>query len=197
MAETDAWDQPPLLVSNPEMLRAFAHPLRQRIIVELSVRNHARAADLAAWLGEPANSVSFHLRVLAKAGLIREVPEKARDKRDRVWEAVTHGGLFIEDLSTDPGIAGFVAERLDWVRRLAAGEFDADETVHTAAHFGGALLTKDEAAQFEAELGEVQNRWRKIGAERAERDPDDASRIAYATAVAIGPADPPQGDRPQ
>ncbi|MFC4242589.1 helix-turn-helix domain-containing protein [Gryllotalpicola reticulitermitis] len=192
MAEDDAWNQPALLVSDPEMLRAFAHPLRQRIIVELSVRNHARAADLAKWLGEPANSVSFHLRVLAKAGLIREVPEKARDKRDRVWEAVTHGGLFIEDLSADPGIAGFVAARLDWLRRLAAGEFDADDSMHSAAHFGGALLTKDEAVQFEAELDEVQSKWRRIGAANAEREPDNGDRIAYSTVVALGPVTPPR-----
>lgn len=70
------------------MLKAYAHPLRRRIAKALVGRDYARAADIAADLGIPANSVSFHLRVLADAGLIEEAPEHARDKRDRVWTAV-------------------------------------------------------------------------------------------------------------
>jgi len=68
------------------MLKAYAHPLRRRIARSVTGRGYARAADIAADLGEPANSVSFHLRVLAEAGLIEEAPEHARDKRDRVWK---------------------------------------------------------------------------------------------------------------
>src|SRR5690606_22496775 len=70
------------------MLKAYAHPLRRRIAKAVGARGHARAADIAADLGVPANSVSFHLRVLADADLIEEAPEHARDKRDRVWKAV-------------------------------------------------------------------------------------------------------------
>ena len=75
-------------ITEPEALRALAHPVRQRILMQLSVLEHARAADLAEAIGQPANSVSFHLRVLAKAGMIVEAPEHARDKRDRVWTNV-------------------------------------------------------------------------------------------------------------
>ncbi|MGW9113476.1 winged helix-turn-helix domain-containing protein [Microbacterium sp. NPDC055683] len=66
-------------------LRAMAHPVRLRLEEALGRRGFARAADLAADLDLPANQVSFHLRVLADAGLIEEAPEKARDRRDRVW----------------------------------------------------------------------------------------------------------------
>lgn len=45
-------------VQDPAALRAIAHPLRQRILMELAVLGHARAADLARATGEPANSVS-------------------------------------------------------------------------------------------------------------------------------------------
>src|ERR671916_1326847 len=75
-------------VRDPAALRAIAHPLRQRILMELSVRGHARAADLAQVTGQPANTISFHLRMLAKARMIVEAPEHARDKRDRVWTNV-------------------------------------------------------------------------------------------------------------
>lgn len=70
------------------MLKALANPLRRRITKAIEAREYARAADIAADLDVPANSVSFHLRVLAEAGLIAEAPEHARDRRDRVWRAV-------------------------------------------------------------------------------------------------------------
>src|SRR3954454_8791847 len=70
------------------MLKAYAHPLRRRIAKVLVGRPYARAADIAGELNVPANSVSFHLRVLADAGLIEEAPEHARDRRDRVWTAI-------------------------------------------------------------------------------------------------------------
>ena len=44
-----------------------------------------RAADIGEALGIPANQASFHLRQLAKYGVIVAAPEAARDKRDRVW----------------------------------------------------------------------------------------------------------------
>ncbi|CAM3414822.1 helix-turn-helix transcriptional regulator [Occultella aeris] len=75
-------------VMTSAMLKALAHPLRRRITKVLAQRECARAADIAADLDEPANSISFHLRVLADAGLIVEAPERARDRRDRVWTAV-------------------------------------------------------------------------------------------------------------
>lgn len=185
MAADDTWSQPPLEVTEPAMLRAFAHPTRQRILRELSVRTHARAADLAQWLGEPANSLSFHLRTLAKAGLIRELPEKARDKRDRVWELANQGGYSFEDPIADPGLSAFITDRLDWLRRLIGRELDDDESVSTV-QFGGALLTKAEAEQFAAELGDVLTKWRKRGAESAERNPDDSNRRTYDVAFALG-----------
>lgn len=79
-------------LSSP-MLKAMSHPLRRRILELMHGDVPRRAADLAELLGEPANSVSFHLRQLAKAGLIVEAPEHARDRRDRVWMAAGSGYL--------------------------------------------------------------------------------------------------------
>jgi DNA-binding transcriptional ArsR family regulator len=68
-----------------EMLRAMAHPLRLQIMERVGRRGTARAADLAEEMGVAANALSYHLRTLAKAGVIEEAPEEARDRRDRVW----------------------------------------------------------------------------------------------------------------
>lgn len=71
-----------------DQLRAMAHPLRLEIMERVGRRGTARAADIAADLGLPANSVSYHLRILARGGVIEEAPEAARDRRDRVWRLV-------------------------------------------------------------------------------------------------------------
>jgi DNA-binding transcriptional ArsR family regulator len=195
MAEESKWEDPPLRVTDAAMLRAFAHPVRQRILRELAVRNHARAADLAQLMGEPANALSFHLRTLAKAGLIRELPEKARDKRDRVWQLASQGGFEFEDPAHDPNISGFILERLDWLRRLIGRELDSDDAV-SAIQFAGALLTKDEATEMAGELSDVLTKCRKRGAANAEADPGDPGRIDHAVVFALGRAHPADTDRP-
>ncbi|WP_181578344.1 helix-turn-helix domain-containing protein [Arthrobacter sp. AQ5-05] len=86
--------QPDRTTMTTPMLKAMANPLRRRILAELSAVEAARATDLAVRLGVPANSLSFHLRVLAEARIIEDAPELARDKRDRVWRAVP-GGLSV------------------------------------------------------------------------------------------------------
>lgn len=79
-----------------DQLRAMAHPLRLEIMERVGRRGTARAADIAADLGLPANSVSYHLRILARGGVIEDAPEAARDRRDRVWRlaqtSFNHGG---------------------------------------------------------------------------------------------------------
>lgn len=82
----DAFQSDPGTYATRDMLRALAHPLRMQLLQRLGGRGAARAADLAADLGIPANSVSYHLRILAKGGAIVEAPDAARDKRDRVWK---------------------------------------------------------------------------------------------------------------
>src|SRR3712207_6298709 len=83
-------------VHDPKVLRAIAHPLRNRILSELDARGPLRAADIARELGIPANQASFHLRQLAKYGLVEEDPSAARDRRDRVWRAVSPEGLSVD-----------------------------------------------------------------------------------------------------
>src|SRR5690625_753931 len=71
----DAFPGGPTTYATRDMLRALAHPLRMQLLQRLGGRGTARAADLAADLGVPANSVSYHLRILAKGGAIVEAPE--------------------------------------------------------------------------------------------------------------------------
>src|SRR3954467_5754616 len=78
---------------DPRILRAIAHPVRSRILSELWASGSLRAADVARILDIPANQASFHLRQLAKYGLVEEAPEEARDRRDRVWRMAAEDGI--------------------------------------------------------------------------------------------------------
>src|SRR5687768_1635211 len=95
----------PRLVHDPIVLRAIAHPVRNRILGELSAQGPLRAADLSQELGIPANQASFHLRQLAKYGLVEEAVGEGRDRRDRVWQLVDESGLNLDlgELEKQPG----------------------------------------------------------------------------------------------
>lgn len=115
-------------VMTSAMLKALANPLRRRLVNELSRVDYARAADLAAACEVAANSVSFHLRVLAEAGLIEEAPEHARDRRERVWRIARISTLELGNpqhpLQDEAAGAAFtqlvVDEHHDLLRRMLA-----------------------------------------------------------------------------
>ena len=178
----------PLRITEPETMKALANPLRQRILAELNVREHARAADLARTLGEPANSISFHLRVLAKHRFIEEAPELARDKRDRVWRPLVE--RFLVD-----GTVGFEEQMLDPILRWTRDMFLRDRTAQGADadfHEGttsGAFLTHDEAEQMMAEVFTVLERWWGSAGAAKRADPDDPERKYYQILFAVGPRD--------
>lgn len=66
-------------------LRALAHPLRVQIYDILSQYGAQTATMLAEKLGESSGSTSYHLRALAKHGLIQEVEGRGTG-RERWWE---------------------------------------------------------------------------------------------------------------
>jgi hypothetical protein len=78
-------DQPPRRVLDLEALRLMAQPVRLRIQEQLR-HGPANATTLARALGESTGLTSHHLRQMAKAGFIEEVPELARG-RERWWRS--------------------------------------------------------------------------------------------------------------
>jgi DNA-binding transcriptional ArsR family regulator len=77
--------QEPRQVTELELLRLLAQPVRRRIN-ELLRQGPASATTLAHALGESTGLTSYHLRELARFGLVEEVPELARG-RERWWRA--------------------------------------------------------------------------------------------------------------
>src|SRR3954453_20345957 len=90
---------------DPRILRAIAHPARNRILSELYASGALRAADVARILDIPANQASFHLRLLAMYGLVEEAPDEGRDQRDRGWRMAGEDGISFrsQDVLAQPG----------------------------------------------------------------------------------------------
>lgn len=176
-------------VTDPATLRALAHPLRQRIILELSVRRSARAADLAEILGEPANTISYHLRALAKANLIIEAPELARDSRDRVWTAAHPEGVYVAPGAAEAAGDPLEQEFVTWISKLIAETIPEDPRATRGRYMGAALLTKDEAHTMFLEVAETLERWRAHGMDAAAANPEDPERVFHYLAAFVGNRD--------
>lgn len=85
--ERDATTSGPCVVQlDAAQLRVLAHPLRARILGSLRTAGPATASMLAERLGESSGQTSYHLRALAKVGLVAELPERG-NRRDRWWES--------------------------------------------------------------------------------------------------------------
>lgn len=172
------------------MLKAYTHPLRRQILRLLARHDHMRAADIAAELDVAANSVSFHLRTLADAGLIVEAPEHARDRRDRVWAPVK-GAMSVGDPDhpvADEELGGAV------VRAVAAEHQDLLQRViaWSPEYYGGrasgihAVLQQRTTRLTEAEFTSVMEIFDKAmaDAEAAHDDDDPAGRFWQIDIVA-------------
>jgi DNA-binding transcriptional ArsR family regulator len=160
------------------MLKAYSHPLRRQMIRLFARREHLRAADVAADLGVAPNSASFHLRVLADAGLIEEAPEHARDRRDRVWKSrkgsINLGGPEHPVPDEALGIAmvhSLAEDHQDTMARVIAWtpEYLSGRTTEVHAAFVQQMVRLTEA-EFDA----VMERVRQVITEAAEaHDKDD------------------------
>ena len=167
---------------DPRVLRAIAHPVRNRILTELDASGPLRAADVAVRLGIPANQASFHLRQLAKFGLVEEDPEAARDKRDRVWKPTEESGYNVQlgEIEKTPGgkaaAAVFLRSKGAWAHHVVDQAFGQDRTpgvVRTVTE-QAVRLTKDEVHQLTEELTDVVEAWRL-----RTRDEQDDGRLTY------------------
>jgi DNA-binding transcriptional ArsR family regulator len=125
-----AFEPPPIpTVSDAHTLRALAHPLRMRLLRLLSVEGELTATEAAERVGESPAACSFHLRQLAKYGMVEE-GERGPGRR-RPWRRVAIGMRF-EVVQEDPeagaaaaALAGVVREGYVERIRHAAERFHA------------------------------------------------------------------------
>lgn len=169
--------------ASAEQMRAVVHPIRMKIIDALRNDGASTATKLAKQLGESSGSTSYHLRVLAEAGVIEEDPERGTG-RERWWRRVQP--LYMPTDHEDPdGRALEIAARLAHIERDEEAlqryilAFDSLPTEWNAATTTGSFpvyMTSDELLQFGMEwLAKIEQYQRPPG-----KRPDGARRVVIS-----------------
>ncbi|TWG98237.1 putative transcriptional regulator [Nocardioides sp. J9] len=190
-----------VLYDDPRILRAIAHPTRNRVLHELSAVGSARAADIARRIDIPANQASFHLRQLAKYGLVEEDPDAGRDRRDRVWRLVDPDGIRFRtaDMLAQPGgraaYTVFRRNAVEWGKHLVERAFTTDDggpgSAGRSISEWSVRLSPEEATELAREVEEVLDRYRAAGREA----PADDDRETYSVFLLVQPyPDLPEAD---
>jgi DNA-binding transcriptional ArsR family regulator len=111
-------------------LKALAHPLRLRILGALRINGPSTATRLAERLDESSGLTSYHLRTLAAAGLVEELPDRGSG-RDRWWRAAHDVSSFqstdFDDTDAAPA-AAWLESYSDRVREREAATWTAERS---------------------------------------------------------------------
>lgn len=85
--EDTARGQTVTMLADPRALRAYAHPVRMTLMGLLRTEGPLTATRAAELIGESSGTTSFHLRQLAKYGLVEEAG--GGTGREKPWRATT------------------------------------------------------------------------------------------------------------
>jgi DNA-binding transcriptional ArsR family regulator len=96
MASANPLSRDVIEIDDAVRIRALSHPARLAIIEHLENGVTATATELASIVGLSPSATSYHLRALARGGLIREA-EGRGDGRERVWQGVADGFRYDSD----------------------------------------------------------------------------------------------------
>jgi DNA-binding transcriptional ArsR family regulator len=156
-----------MAVASAEQVRAFAHPLRIRILEALR-EGPATASSLGRALGESSGATSYHLRALARAGLIEEDEQPSR--RERWWRRRSARIVFPTG-SAEPDVraaearlrAFFIARDERALAEFLAHEHELDSGWNNASFVGAweFALTADETETLGREVLELIDRYRE------------------------------------
>ncbi|WP_133161093.1 ArsR/SmtB family transcription factor, partial [Microterricola pindariensis] len=168
--ETPAPKRPMQGMRDPRSLRALAHPLRLKLLGILRTDGAHSVGQLAGLVDEAPGTVSYHLGTLAEFGFVVPAPERARDGRERWWQAAhSHTVFEPAELLDDPEQHGAVRVLQQAILQSYLGELldalDAEpalgrDWVAASNHsdsFG--YLTAPQLAEFSAELAALSRKW--------------------------------------
>ncbi|MDR6317668.1 helix-turn-helix domain-containing protein [Actinoplanes couchii] len=174
-----------LTITDPQAMRALAHPVRLAALTHLQRHGPATATQLSPHVGATPSVVSWHLRHLATFGLVMDAgPDEApAGGRQRYWKAASRG--FTTRLADDDDsqtarrlLSGQMEEaaRQQVEKWWAETEPDLDHTWRRLSGLSntGVRLTADEFDELQNAIDEL------IGAyvRRADADiPADARRV--------------------
>ncbi|MER6477041.1 helix-turn-helix domain-containing protein [Streptomyces filamentosus] len=162
-ASAPGGDQPrSVRLTDPLALRAYAHPLRMTLVGLLRRHGPFTATRAAELTGESVASCSYHLRILAKYGLVEEAP--GGRGREKPWRATARYTEWPAH-SEDPAVAqatdalSVAAAELYFTRfaRTLTGRGEVPKEWREAEAFGDDLvyLTPGELTSLKERIGEL------------------------------------------
>ena len=132
-------------LTNPRALRAYAHPVRMALVGLLRTEGPLTATRAAELLGESSGTCSFHLRQLAKYGLVEEAG--GGTGREKPWRATRTSTAWDTTGSTPEAAAAtgllntVIAERyFEQLMRWLEASPDQPPEWQQAALFGDRIL---------------------------------------------------------
>ena len=167
------------VVSDPLVLRALAHPIRQQLLGLVGREGTITGAEAARQLDISQALASHHLRQLAKYGFVE--PAEAGDYRARPWQVTSTStylrpevaeGREASDVLQRMAVERAVQEFINWQQRRA--ELGNDWVEPTDLANGLLYLTAAELAELRAGLDaliEPLVARRRVG-QHADRPPD-------------------------
>jgi DNA-binding transcriptional ArsR family regulator len=173
-------------ITDGAVLAALAHPLRVALLYQLNALGSRTASQCAQALGETPANCSYHLRQLAKVGLVTR--EEAGDGRERPWRSV-YTGLDLRPAVDDPDPEVVTAAR---ATRAALANAEIQEHARLARQY---LRLEQRAAEEWREAGSMGSYSLRLTAE-------ELAALVKALDAAIRPfigltrADPPEGSQP-
>jgi DNA-binding transcriptional ArsR family regulator len=159
-----------VVISDPQALKALAHPARLAAIDELYGGRARTASELAQACGLTPSAMSYHLRALERWGVVERADPRG-DGRERPWQAagrdlLIHTGQGVEG---GPSVSSRASARviaLQSIERLKTGLTrwfaDGTDSWHTVGRVSSGFhyLSHDEALEFVAEYEALLDRYR-------------------------------------
>jgi DNA-binding transcriptional ArsR family regulator len=172
-------------ITDPQVMRALAHPARIEIMEHLgSTGAVVTATEMAGQVGLSPSATSYHLRELAKYGLVEQAPSRG-DARERVWRSTSAGWSVGSDRQEPEAWAAeralidvYVTRDFARLRDWFARQHEEPQEWRESSVLSGSilLLTAEELRAVDQAVREVLYPYRRR--ERMAEPPDDARTVA-------------------
>ncbi|MER6100469.1 helix-turn-helix domain-containing protein [Streptomyces sp. NPDC001728] len=186
-------------LTDPRALRAYAHPLRMSLVGLLRTSGPFTATRAAELTGESVASCSYHLRILAKYGLVEEAPGgKGREKPWRATARYTEWPEYSEDAAVTEAAdalgAAIVERYFERVTRAMEGRHRLPRKWREAEQFGDRVLhlTPEELAGIGERIDDLFRPYETRAADPSLRP--EGSRPVTVLQIAYLDQDVPESD---
>jgi predicted ArsR family transcriptional regulator len=133
-------------LTDPRALRAYAHPTRMALVALLRLHGPQTATKAAGAIGESVASCSFHLRQMAKYGLVEQAA--GGHGREKPWKATAAFTEWDSDDAKGPAAAAAVqalqlalaGQYHELAARWVQEQSGEPASWREAAHFGDTFL---------------------------------------------------------